>query len=380
MVTSVRKSIPVVALLVAACATIPTQTKFMQDQGVKVSSEALRTRLRSEAVPFTGLMEQAADAAATEATEPAQRRRTLVWKINVVPALYRTLFHQRPLIALLDTWALLVQAEAYLESPEGKAAFGPGATTVLATTKDLELRIKGIAHWAVPDKDLARVDAQVRAWAVKHPVQLTFATRDSIEPTLVNMAPGEELSAFAMVGLMSDDLEGLISRMDFLPIMVPRQATWQAELAYLDLMEPRVELGLTRAGEALQRVDDMIAWLGTTGLEGFAEEQRVQIMKAFASERMEIEKLLDRERAGVEAFVDRERSEIAALVQRERVAAMADAQRLADHATVEAARQARELVDHALARIAVLIGAALLGVLVIVLVARRKRPASPPSA
>jgi hypothetical protein len=376
----VRDALAIATLLLAACATIPTQTEFMRAQGVQVSSEALRMRLRSEAIPFTGLMEQAADAASAEATAPAQRRRALVWKINVVPSLYRTLFNQRPLIALVDTWALLVQAEAYLESPEGKAAFGPGAATVLATTKDLELRVQGIARWAVPDKDLAQVDAKVRAWAANHPVKLTFATRDSIEPTVVNLAPGEELSAFAVVGLMSEDLEGLISRMDFLPVMVPRQATWQAELAYLDLMEPRVEVGLTRAGEALQRVDDMIAWLGTTGLEGFAEEQRIQIMKAFAAERVEIEKLLDRERAGVETFVGRERSEIAALVQRERVAAVADAQRLADHATTEASRQARELVDHAIARIAVLIGATLLGILVIVLVARRKRPASPPSA
>ena len=380
MVSGVRASLSVVALVVVACATIPTQTKFMEKEGVKVSSEALRMRLRSEAVPFTGLMEQAADAASAEATAPAQRRRALVWKINVVPSLYRTLFNQRPLLALIDTWALLVQAEDYLESPEGKEAFGPGVAIVLARTRDLQLRTRGIAAWAVPDRDLSQVDAKVRAWAGKHPVKLTFATRDSIEQTLVTMAPGEELSAFALVGLMSEDLEGLISRMDFLPIMVPRQATWQAELAYLDLMEPRVEVGLGRVGEALQRVDEMIAWLGTTGLEGFAEEQRIQIMKAFASERVEIEKLLDRERAGVEAFVGRERSEIAAIVQRERVAAMADAQRLADHATAEASRQARELVDHAFARIAILLGATLLGVLVIVLVARRKRPASPPSA
>ncbi len=380
MVRGVRTSLPVAALLLVACATIPTQTKFMEKEGAKVSSEALRMRLRSEAIPFTGLMEQAADASSAEATTPAQRRRALIWKINVVPALYRTLFNQRPLIAVLDTWALLVQAEDYLESPAGREAFGPGAAVVLATTKDLQLRVKGIAAWALPEKDLAQVDAKVRGWAAKHPVKLTFATRDSIEQAVVSLAPGEELSAFALVGLMSEDLEGLISRMDFLPIMVPRQATWQGELAYLDLMEPRVEVALTRAGEALQRVDDMIAWLGTTGLEGFAEEQRIQIMKAFAAERVEIGKLIDRERTGVEVFVARERSEIAALVQRERAAAMADAQRLADHATLQAAQQGRDLVDHAIARLALLVGATLLGVLGIVLVARRKRPAPPPQA
>ncbi|MEY2669201.1 MAG: hypothetical protein RJA59_1839, partial [Pseudomonadota bacterium] len=157
-------AVPAVALLVA-CATVPTQTAFMEAQGVKVSSQALRLRLRSEAVPFTGLMEQAADAAALEATSPAQRRRALVWKINVVPAIYRTLFNQRPLVAVLDTWALLVQAEDYLQSREGKEAFGPGVVVVLATTKDLQSRVQGIARWAVPDRDLSQVDAKVREWA-----------------------------------------------------------------------------------------------------------------------------------------------------------------------------------------------------------------------
>ena len=369
---------PVVALL-AACASVPTQTRFMQQQGVQVSSEALRVRLRSEAIPFTGLMEQAADAAALEASSAEQRRRALVWKINVVPALYRTLFNQRPLVALVDTWALLVQAEDYLESAEGKEAFGPGVAIVLATTRDLQLRVQAIARWAVPDRDLSQVDAKVREWAASHPVKLTFATRDSIEQFLATVAPTETISAFGMVGLMSEDLEGLISRMDFLPVMVPRQATWQAELAYLDLMDPRLEAALTRGGEALQRVDDMIAWLGTSGLEGFAEEQRVQLLRAFAIERVEVERLLERQRAGVETFVDREKAEIAAIVRQERLAAMADAQRLADHATAEAARKARELVDHVILRVAILLGAVLVAVLVIVLVARR-RPAPPPSA
>ena len=97
------------------------------------------------------------------------RRRALVWKINVVP-LYRTLFNQRPLVALLDTWALLVQAELYLESPEGETAFGPGVVTVLATTKDLEGRLREIVQWVFPDRDLAPIRSKVQAWAERHPV------------------------------------------------------------------------------------------------------------------------------------------------------------------------------------------------------------------
>jgi hypothetical protein len=372
----VRHALAVAAVLLAACATIPTQSSFMKEQGVKVSSEALRMRLRAEAIPFTGLMEQAADAATAASPDPAVRRRALVWKINVVPAMYRTLFNQRPLLALLDTWALLLQAEQYLESEEGKA-FGPGAATVLATTRELEGRLQEIARWAVPDKDLELVRVKVLAWAAKHPVRLTFATRESIEQYLVTVGSPEELTAFAVVGQLNEDMNGMIGRIDFLPVMVPNLAMWKAELSYVDLMAPRMGDAMMRAGEAMARVDAMIAWLGTDGLDGFAAEQRIQLTRAIAAERTEIERIVRTQREEIQAFVDRERVEIAALVQRERLAVMSDAQRLGDHATAEAARRATEVVDHAIARLAVVLGALLVLAAVLYLVVRR-RPGRPP--
>jgi hypothetical protein len=352
----------------------------MEKQGVKVSAEAIRMRLRAEAIPFTGLMEQAADAASAASTDPAVHRRALVWKINVGTALYRSLFNQRPLMALLDTWALLLQAEQYLESSEGKTAFGPGVGEVLSTTRELEQRVQAIARWAAPDRDLSKVRAATLAWAEKHPVRITFATRESIDEYVVTVAPTEELSAFAVVGRMNEDLDGLIARMDFLPVMVPNQATWQAQLAYVDLVGPRLEVALQSGDEALARVDRMLAWLPSQGLDRFVEQQRIEIMEAVAAERVEIEKMLETQRLGVQAFVEKERAEIAALVQRERVAAMADAQGFTDHATEEATRRAKEVVDHALVRIALLLGVILiLGLAGGFLVRRLTPPARPPS-
>jgi hypothetical protein len=351
----------------------------MEQQGVKVTSDSLRTRLRSEAVPFTGLMEQAADAASAASSDPAVRRRALVWKINVVPALYRSLFAQRPLVALIDTWALLLQAEGYLESAEGKAAFGPGVTEVLATTRELEGRVLEIAKWAAPERDLVKVRAAIQAWAEQHPVRLTFATRENIEQFVATRAPGEALGAFATVGAMSEDIEGMISRMDFLPVMVPRQATWQAELMYVDLIDPRMEVALKRTGQALDKVDDLLAWMGTTGLEEFAKEQRVQIMRAVADERAQVEALIDRQRGAVQAFVDGERTVLLEQVRQERIAAMADAQKLADHATEEATRKAKEIIDHFLIRLGLVLGIVVLVAIGGAFMIRRRATPTPPS-
>ncbi len=330
---------PVLALSAASalvaltgCATVPTQTRSMAEQGVAVSSEALRVRLRSEAIPFTGLMEQAADEARDASADRDVRRRTIVWKVNVVPALYRSLFQQRPLVALLDTWALLLQVEDYLQSEEGRAALGPGSAGMLATARELEGRVQEIAAWAAPGRDLAAIRSRLGTWAVAHPVRLTFATRESIESELVARAPTEELSAMAVAGRVSEDVDGLVSRVDFLPVMVPRQATWQAELTYLDLVDPRMEAALDRAGTALESVDQVITWLGTSGLEAFAQEQRRELEALLRAETRAIAELAQVQREGAQVFVAAEWREALVQLRAERVAAFAEARALAYHA------------------------------------------------
>ena len=144
-------------------------------------------------------------------------------------------------------------------------------------------------------------------------------------------------------------------------------------------MDPRLDFALARSGQALQRVDAMLAWLGTSGLEEFAVEQRVQMMRAVAARRMEIEAALDRQREEVQSVVQKERNEITARVTRERVAAMANAQRVADRAISDAAGHAIEMVDYVIIRIAILLGAGLVAGLAIIWVVRRRRSSLPPS-
>jgi hypothetical protein len=154
--------------------------------------------------------------------------------------------------------------------------------------------------------------------------------------------------------------------------MVPLQATWQAELVYLDLVDPRMDDVLLRGGEALGKVDAMLEWLGTDGLDHFADAQRIQLMRAIGSERQEVELLIERQRGAIQEFVDRERVAVAAMVAQERAAAIADAQRLVDHASAEASRRAMEVVDRAFLRLAVLVGVSLAALLGIALVLRRR--------
>ena len=362
-------------LLLVACASVPTQTTYMKESGVAVTSDALRTRLRAEAVYFTGSFGGAADAARDRSTDPAARRRALVWKTNVVPALYRTLYQQRPLVALFDTWALLLQAEDYLASPAARAALGPGVATMHATAVELEGRVRKIAAWAAPAMDLDAARKKIAGWALQHPVQDGFATRVGIEEMLVTLGPGEDLGVLAVAGRIDDDLTGIIERLDFLTTMVPDQALWKAELTYTDLVDPRLETVLGKSEALLARFDALVAWLGPEGLEEFTDGQRETLLAAVRGERLAVEALLDRQRRELEAFAERERTAVAAMLVAERKAAAGDVERLVDHAAAEATRRAEQVVDHLVRRLAILLGGAvvLLGG-VAWLVRRRRAP------
>ena len=119
----------------------------------------------------------------------------------------------------------------------------------------------------------------------------------------------------------------------------------------------------------------MLAWMGTDGLDDFANEQRIQIMRAVSAERVQVEALIDRQRGAVQAFVDGERNALLEQVRQERIAAMADAQKLADHATEEATRKAKEIIDHFLLRLGLVLGAVVvLAVVGVFLIRRRAAP------
>jgi len=154
--------------------------------------------------------------------------------------------------------------------------------------------------------------------------------------------------------------------------MVPLQATWQAELAYEDLLDPRLDLALERGERALGKVDRMLVWLGAEGLDAFADRQRLAITQTLAAERLEVERMLDKQRGGVQAFAGGEWRAAVGQLREERIAATADVQRLADHTAAEAARRAKEVVDYALVRVALLLGAALAVTLGFALALRRR--------
>src|SRR5262245_11537103 len=118
----------------AACAPVSSrrQTDIMAKTGkVSVSAGVLRLRVNDLVDRGAGRIEQTADRIIAESKDAAIRRRALLAKVEVIPALYTAGFRADPLAAAMDVWGFAFQFNEYAESGAGRNAFGPQQPLVL---------------------------------------------------------------------------------------------------------------------------------------------------------------------------------------------------------------------------------------------------------
>jgi hypothetical protein len=65
---------------------------------------------------------------------------------------------------MLDAWAMLVQTQNYLATPESRD-FGAASTEARAATRDVEERVEETFRWAAPDRDPDKARAEIARWA-----------------------------------------------------------------------------------------------------------------------------------------------------------------------------------------------------------------------
>jgi hypothetical protein len=254
---------------------------------------------------------------------------------------------------------MLIQLENYLATPEARVAFGPGVSEAMKATKDLESQVEETVRWAAPGSDVSKMRANVARWAAAHPTDGDLATRESIRADLASRILGDDLPVLAIAGEASADIQAIIARLDYLPFALPKQAAWEAELAYLDFAEPRVTQVLDRADKAMRRLDQAIEWLGP-GLDQLADRQREAMMDAVTQQRVAFGALIAAERQGLMHAVSEERRLVLDAVREKQKAATEDVRRRTLEKTDEASRKANVFADRVLVIAAGLVAAAIL--------------------
>lgn len=355
---------------------------------VSVSAGVLRLRVNDFVDRGAGRIEQTADRVIAESTDGAVRRRALIAKVDVIPALYAAGFRADPLAAAMDVWGFAFQFHQYVEGSAGRNAFGPHQPLVLACARDLladaDAVMKGIAIRAEYFDD-ART--RVQRWAARNPVTDAFASRASGTAIVADLR-SNDLDLFVAVGTVSDLLEDFSERLNAYAARLPKQARWQAEILLMEMTgEHSVEGALddlrevgTTARRARALLDDVPNLL-TAERDILAAERRAILADIDAQRRQTLAFLTAEgrallaftrdERVALVAALREERQALVAALRQERIDTFVELDKMKTHAIQSGFAGARDLIDYTIWRVAVLTCALMLAAAAIAAIAWR---------
>ncbi len=156
--------------LVSACGSTAASDRSALQQKIGtpggISATELRARLYELPQRLGGIVEVAADRIRLESSDPAVRRRALLWEADGIPALYAAALRPDPLAGALDLAVFVYQMEYYLEDGAGKDAFGPQQEIALGAVQKMVRLTESTASSLYTDQAVyARRTAKLQEFA-----------------------------------------------------------------------------------------------------------------------------------------------------------------------------------------------------------------------
>jgi hypothetical protein len=389
-----RSHLPGAALLAAgvlasACSSTaaPRQSKLQTQIGKgTMSATELRMRVDEAADRLGGTLENAADQIRSKSSDPAVRRRALLWKADGIPALYAAAFRPDPLAGGFDLWVLIVQMELYFTEGAGKSAFGGEQPIAVAAIRKMRGLVEETAALiSVTPEQLARRRADVEAFARAHPIETGFGDRASATAELAKYFDQQDLGTFAIVGQAGNTLEDLSLRLNSYSTLLPKEIRWQGELLagevtgrenLRDTMDD-----IDEVGKLARRADAVLADLPGTvrsasgPLGELLDAQRRELLASVELQRVALTSFVTSERQAATEMIDQERKAAFEGLAKERAAALQEIDAISKRSVDAAAARAHGVVDYVFWRVLILLAIAGVIVLAAVRIARSPRVA-----
>ena len=366
-------------------------------EDIAVSPNQIRLRMRSLVEPFSGEIEQSADTIVAGTSDRAVKRAAILWKIEGVPTMRSTLFQPDPFTAVFDTWVFTYQMANYFQTGAGRAALGSAAPIAVDTSLKLETELAEVATTFTISKDVTKVRATAKQWALDHPIRYAIRDRETALSRVTEHDAGVEWGAGEVIAEMAATADDLHREIQVYSNQLFRQARWETELFKLDLptdeVLPLAERAVKSSERAATTLDQLTPYLATASTAATTAATAAtkaadaasnatsklppDITTLVTSERMAAVDAIGQDLRQTLTFLQGER--IAALKQitEERIAAMgninderidvmkdvrdiAASQRLALSKDIEVSTM--KAVDHAAWRVAEIIGGSLVAV------------------
>jgi len=420
MSRTIAPSLACVLLLpvLAACRSTPSQPTRLIDTLEKApfTEHEVRARLNGFVRVFAGVVATTADGIREEAgPDSPVGEHALLWKIHAVPACISAASDPDPLAGFLDVFVLARQMTAYLEEGIGRNRFGPFQDRAIEASQSLVARLEVISEELAGPEQTATTRGNVERFVANHPLRDDHFTRDSSIPLLRQLTSGPETSVWGALSKVEETVQDLTERVSLYVELLPQVARWQVELVLNDALEhSRLRGSLEDVAqlresvlEALERLDPILTGEKELSIQAGASDRLLtqidsRVDDAFSDLRVERDALLEAadariadlkqtlqsERETILASIDTQRVDTLETIRAEREAILTDVERqtkealarvdeLAARRIEDAAARAEALLDGAMGRAfryaLALLGAAFVGAVVLVVLARRRR-------
>jgi len=393
--------LPLVLSSGCALSLRPSQPKSMvySSKELSVTPNQIRLRMRALVEPFTGEIEQSADAIASGTSDISVKRAAIRWKIEGVPALRTALFQPEPFMAVLDTWALTFQMANYFESGPGRVEFGPAATQAMDTCLRIEDELNQIVSTFPVSRDATKIRTAAQKWAMDHPIRYAIRDRETTLSRMTEKDVGVKWTVGELITEVAITADDLNREIQIYSDHFFRQANWEAQLIKLDLPTsealPLAERAVKSSERAVETLDDLAPAIktaadATANAAEAATKLTSNVSPLVVSERKAAVEAINEDLRKALIFLHGERIASLDQISRERIAILlqldeerrAATQELHEIATNERAALSRDIeqaglriVDHAALRlsqlVAIVLGFLLLAAVLFLFIVRR---------
>jgi len=355
--------------------------KKVNKKTFNMSPTELRIRMQELSVICAGIIEKSGDEIIALTNDPAVKRKALLWKMNSIPAVYKAFYNPKPLLAMLDSWALSLQMKQFFKSEAGQKAFGKWHIYGWDAAVLMETQMVELVKLMSPAGDISLAENFIQSWSDDHPIQIPFFVRESMVPLLSSGSAEKALSAFQAAAKLPYQLDDIANRFAIYGDYLPKQARWQAELLWSDLgVHEKVETlnaelttvtqVLQQVGDVVEKSPDFIADERSAVLEVFRNErletlsavnkQRIETLDTINQQRIETLDFLTHERTAIIEALESERKIVLEVLESERHAVLNEVESMGNRIVQDGIKELDKLIDHFFLRAAQLIGVCLI--------------------
>ncbi len=305
----------IVLLLFVSTSSCSLLKLSLEGDSEPFSKAALNTRLLVRAFhdDFTNQVVFVADSIRKTSQDFEVQKKAIQWKINTNKASAKAAFQSIPEIALVDTWILSTQMDAYFNTDAGSVVFKAATPLAAQLATKMHQKIQETARALYPEKRYDQLAGFVADYTAKHPFSSLEFPRRNILNELTQHLNVADTTYITTLGSGSQAMSDLSDRIGVFREQLQLQLEWQKELISLNWENDSIaDSYLARADSLSVRLDQLatIARESPETMALIAENMRMELLPIVYSFNDGIDGSIIRfaeERSALQKFIDEQR-------------------------------------------------------------------------